>query len=112
MKRRIVDEPNSDYLLCSENEVLGNEDLAKQDPSQPCYVDSVSDEVLASIMRLLPWKNRIASVERVSRRWQRVALERGWRDFTLVNSRDWGIPEDRSGKVTPKVAAFLYLNDA
>lgn len=55
-------------------------------------MDGVPDEVLASIIRLLPWRERLASVERVSKRWGRVARKSGWSDFTVGDSGKLGIP--------------------
>lgn len=107
MKRKGVDEPSaSDYTLRSQEEKLEREEV-EYDPSQPCYLDRLPDEVLASIIRLLPWKKRITIVEPVSRRWRRVALEGGWKDFTMFNSREWSVPVGRcSGErsMPPKVS--------
>jgi F-box-like len=53
------------------------------------------DEVLAQIVRSLPWRDRISAAERVSRRWRRVAVDAGWGDFRQLDDsclRPVGIP--------------------
>lgn len=93
---------------CRRGGVSGRDQISKarqmeHDPSQPCHIDSVPDEVLASILRLLPWRERIVNVERVSRRWRRVALEGGWSDWNVFNSREWEVPRRNDGKFSLKV---------
>lgn len=61
----------------------------QHDQSSPSHVDRLTDEVLARIIRLLPWRERLVSAEQVSRRWRRVALEAGWSDFTAFGNQPW-----------------------
>jgi F-box-like len=86
----------SDTVHCRGKLQRNEEDMPGLSTSTPANMDIVPDEVLASIIRLLPWRERIASVERVSRRWRRVALERGWSDFTVFNSRECIAPRGRN----------------
>lgn len=102
---------DNNYLLRSMIGEIKLEESNGNDPSpQTGPVYSLPDEVLASIIRLLPWRERIASVERVSRKWRRVALEGGWSDFTVLDSREWEDLWDRDGKMSPKVSQITGCN--
>lgn len=85
------------------------EDMPGLSTSPPANMDSVPDELLASIIRLLPWRERIASVERVSRRWRRVAVEGGWSDFTVFKNVKCIAPRARNWKTSPKVELTARL---
>lgn len=118
MKRKGGEEPDtSSSLLHSRGGKLRREEKT-HDPSQFCYIDHLPDEVLASIFRLLPWKERIAIVEQVSKRWRRVALESGWKDFNVFDAREWTVPHGRTLRnrlLPPKVQlkfTVLYLTQS
>lgn len=59
------------------------------DSSRPTFVDSLPDELLASIMRLLPWQERVLSLELVSKRWNRVVKRDGYSDRIEFDNEDW-----------------------
>lgn len=51
------------------------------------HIDRLPDELLASIIRHLTWWRDKIRVERVSSRWQRVAKQSGWNDFTEFDTQ-------------------------
>lgn len=61
--------------------------VAEHDPEQPCHIDSLPDELLARLILLLPWEERLRGVERVSKRWRRVSTKSGWSDFTVFDNQ-------------------------
>jgi hypothetical protein len=67
-----------------------------QTPATAAHIDRLDDELLARIIRLLWWRERIACVELVSRRWNRVAKWGGWRGFTEFNDCDDDFAESES----------------
>lgn len=108
MKRTHDDEPGCSYSGHSHRlELLSRrgekEKESEHDPSQPCHIDKVPDEVLARIIRLLPCRDRIASGERVSRRWRRMVQDGKWSDFTVFDSREWWPLKSKGKKIKPNV---------
>lgn len=61
-------------------------------------MDVLPDEMLATIIRLLPWRERLSKIERVSKRWNRVARKSGWSNFTVFDSGKLG--DDSTEKVS------------
>lgn len=52
-----------------------------------CSISDFTEDLLASIILLLPWNERVR-VERVCRRWQRTSTERCWEEkHTQLDSR-------------------------
>jgi len=83
------------------------------DPSQPCLIDGLPDELLAKVLLLVPWGDRLRNLERVSKRWRRVVIERGWCNFIVFDNDPYDyfvIMEQAPPKrVQRKMVAFSFL---
>src|SRR5580692_10817632 len=51
-------------------------------------LDSLSEELLSRIFQLLPWRDRVECVERVSKKWNALMWRSGWADYTRFNDED------------------------
>ena len=99
--------------------VVSTKKTAKRNKSQPsgetsqqpiisnAHIDDITEDLLAKMFMHLDYDERIATVEAVSRRWNRVARQKAWTD---VERYDTG-HEAYTNQRYQRVSQTIYFQD-